>query len=59
VLHPSIISSFSYLASGLPYRSLDRATRDRLSTALEALAIHAGERTNAITVLATPQAQAA
>ncbi len=37
-------------------RSLDRATRDRLSTALEALAIHAGERTNAITIVATPQA---
>jgi hypothetical protein len=37
-------------------RSLDRVTRDRLSTALEALAIQAGERNAAISILATPQA---
>ncbi len=36
-------------------RCLDRASRDRLSTALEALAIQAGERNEAITVLATPK----
>ncbi len=36
-------------------RCLDRASRDRLSTALEAVAVHAGERNAAITVLATPQ----
>ena len=37
-------------------RSLDRASRDRLSTALEALAIHAEERHAAITIIATPHA---
>ncbi len=37
-------------------RMLDRASRDRLSTALEAISIHAEERHSAITILATPQA---
>jgi hypothetical protein len=37
-------------------RSLDRASRDRLSTALEAVSVHADERGNAITIVATPQA---
>ncbi len=37
-------------------RTLDRASRDRLSTALEAVSIHAEERRSAITILATPQA---
>ena len=37
-------------------RMLDRASRDRLSTALEAISIHAEERRSAITILATPQA---
>ncbi len=36
-------------------RTLDRASRDRLSTALEAVSIHAEERRSAITILATPQ----
>ena len=37
-------------------RMLDRASRDRLSTALEAVSIHAEERRSAITILAMPQA---
>ena len=37
-------------------RMLDRASRDRLSTALEAVSIHAEERHSAITIVATPQA---
>ena len=37
-------------------RMLDRASRDRLSTALEAVSIHAEERHSAITIIATPQA---
>ena len=37
-------------------RSLDRASRDRLSTALEAVSVHADERPNAITIVAMPQA---
>jgi len=37
-------------------RILDRASRDRLSTALEAVSVHAEERRSAITILATPQA---
>jgi hypothetical protein len=37
-------------------RMLDRASRDRLSTALEAVSVHAEERRSAITILATPQA---
>jgi len=37
-------------------RILDRASRDRLSTALEAVSVHAEERHSAITILATPQA---
>ncbi len=37
-------------------RMLDRASRDRLSTALEAVSVHAEERRAAITILATPQA---
>ncbi len=37
-------------------RMLDRASRDRLSTALESVSIHAEERHSAITILATPQA---
>ena len=37
-------------------RMLDRASRDRLSTALESVNIHAEERHSAITIIATPQA---
>jgi hypothetical protein len=37
-------------------RSLDRASRDRLSTALEAVSAHVAERGSVITILATPQA---
>jgi len=37
-------------------RRADRASRDRLSTALEAVSVHADERGNAITIVATPQA---
>ncbi len=37
-------------------RMLDRASRDRLSTALEAISIHAEDRRSTITILATPQA---
>jgi len=37
-------------------RMLDRASRDRLSTALEAVSMHAEERRSAITIIATPQA---
>jgi len=37
-------------------RSLDRASRDRLSTALEAVSVHADEGPDAITILATPKA---
>ena len=37
-------------------RMLDRASRDRLSTALEAISVHAEERHSAITIIATPQA---
>ncbi len=37
-------------------RTQDRAIRDRLSTTLEALSIHADERRSAITILATPHA---
>ncbi len=37
-------------------RTQDRASRDRLSTALEAVSIHADERGSVITILATPQA---
>ena len=36
-------------------RSLDRASRDRLSTALEALATHADEQHAAITIFARPK----
>jgi hypothetical protein len=36
-------------------RTADRASRDRLSTALEAVSVHADERRSAITILATPQ----
>ncbi len=44
------------LASGLPYRRADRVSRDRLSTALEAVSVHADEGPDAITILATPKA---
>ncbi len=37
-------------------RMLDRASRDRLSTALEAVSIHAEERHSAFTIVAMPQA---
>ncbi len=37
-------------------RMLDRASRDHLSTALEAVSVHAEERGSAITILATPHA---
>ncbi len=37
-------------------RSLDRTSRDRLSTALEAVSVHADEGPDAITILATPKA---
>ncbi len=37
-------------------RKAERASRDRLSTALEAVSVHADERGSAITILATPQA---
>ncbi len=37
-------------------RQADRASRDRLSTALEAVSVHANERRSAITILATPHA---
>jgi len=37
-------------------RTQDRASRDRLSTALEAVSVHAEERRSAITILATPHA---
>ncbi len=37
-------------------RSLDRASRDRLSTALEMVSVHADEGPDAITILATPKA---
>ncbi len=35
-------------------RMLDHASRDRLSTALESVSVHAAERGSAITILATP-----
>jgi uncharacterized membrane protein len=35
-------------------RSLDRATRDRLAAALEAINVHADEGPDAITIVATP-----
>ncbi len=44
------------LASGLPYRRADRASRDRLTTTLELVSMHADERGSVITILATPQA---
>ncbi len=37
-------------------RTQDRASRDRLSTALEAVSVHADERGSVITILATPHA---
>ncbi len=37
-------------------RRADRASRDRLSTALEAVSVHADEGPDAITILATPKA---
>ncbi len=38
------------------HRRADRASRDRLSTALEAVSVHADEGPDAITILATPKA---
>jgi hypothetical protein len=37
-------------------RMLDRASRDRLSTALEAVSVHAAKQGSAITIVATPHA---
>ncbi len=37
-------------------RHADRASRDRLSAALEAVSVHADERGSAITIVATPHA---
>ncbi len=37
-------------------RSLDRASRDRLATALEAINVHADAQPDAITILATLEA---
>lgn len=37
-------------------RAHDRASRDRLATALEAVSVHADEGPDAITILATPKA---
>jgi hypothetical protein len=36
------------------HRSLDRTSRDRLATALEAINVHADEGADAITIVATP-----